>query len=99
MKTHTEAIHFTADQKLLVYIEKKLQKLQQFFDNIIEANVILKLENVGQIKDKIAEIKIHIPGSTIFAKESEKSFEVAVDEAVESLRRQLIKYKEKKQIA
>lgn len=99
MKTHTEAIHFTADQKLLVYIEKKLQKLQQFFDNIIEANVILKLENVGQIKDKIAEIKIHIPGSTIFAKETEKSFEVAVDEAVESLRRQLIKYKEKKQIA
>ena len=98
MKTHTEAVHFTADQKLLVYIEKKLLKLQQFFDNIIDANVILKLENVGQIKDKIAEIKLHIPGSTIFAKESNKSFEVAIDEAVESLRRQLIKYKERKQM-
>ncbi|HMG15885.1 MAG TPA: ribosome-associated translation inhibitor RaiA [Saprospiraceae bacterium] len=98
MKTHTEAVHFTADQKLLVYIEKKLLKLQQFFDNIIDANVILKLENVGQVKDKVAEIKIHLPGSTIFAKESNRSFEVAVDDAVESLRKQLIKYKERKHI-
>jgi putative sigma-54 modulation protein len=98
MRTHTEAVHFTADTKLLLYIDKKLEKLQLFFDKIIDANVMLKLENVGQVKEKIAEIKIHLPGTTIFAKESNKSFEVAVDEAVESLRKQLIKYKERKQI-
>lgn len=95
MKVHTEAVRFKADQKLIDFIEKRLEKMEQYFDRIIEARVILKLENSGQIKDKIAEISLSVPGDTIFVKETHKSFEGSIDRAAEALKRQLIKYKEK----
>ena len=95
MRVQTEAVHFTADVKLLRAIEAKLFKLEHFFDKIIDARVILKLENSGQVKDKIAEIKLFIPNGVIFIKETSKSFEEAFEKAMVTLRRQLIKYKEK----
>ncbi len=98
MKTRTEAIHFSADQKLLEFIEKKAEKLHQFFDKILNVDIKLRLENSGQIRDKIAEVKVHLPGSILFVKEHNKTFESAVDEAIEALKKQLIKYKERKQV-
>ena len=95
MKVHTQSVHFSADRKLLIFIEKKLAKLSQFFDRIIDADVVLKLENSGQVKDKIAEVKITLPGSVLYVKESNKSFEASIDSAIASLKRQLIKYKER----
>ncbi|GAA5225219.1 ribosome hibernation-promoting factor, HPF/YfiA family [Membranihabitans marinus] len=94
MKVRVESIHFNADRILVDFIEKKLSKLEQFYDQIIDVSVILKLENSGQIKDKILEAKIHVPGDTIFAKETDKTFESATDKAVDVLKRQIIKYKE-----
>jgi putative sigma-54 modulation protein len=95
MRVQTEAIHFSADVKLLSVIESKISKLEHFFDRILEARVILKLENSGQIKDKIAEVKIHLPNGVIFIKETSKTFEAALDKALVSLKRQLVKYKDK----
>ena len=95
MKVQTKAIHFSADQKLLFLIQKKLQKLEQFFDRILAADVVLKLENSGKIKDKVLEIKLKVPGSIIITKETQKTFEAAIDQALAVLKRQLIKYKEK----
>lgn len=95
MRVQTEAIHFSADIKLLSAIEAKLAKLENFFDRIIEARVILKLENSGQIRDKIAEIKLHLPNGIIFIRETSKSFEAAIDKALVALKRQLVKHKEK----
>jgi putative sigma-54 modulation protein len=95
MRVQTEAIHFSADVRLLSAIEAKIQKLEHFFDKIQEAKVILKLENSGQIRDKIAEIKLHLPNGIIFIKETSKTFEAAIDKAMVSLKRQLVKYKEK----
>ncbi len=94
MKVNTEAVGFKADQKLLDFIQKKTEKLDRFYEQIIHADVILKLENSGKIKDKVAEIKLSVPGETFFAKNTEKRFESAVDESVEALRRQLIKFKQ-----
>ena len=95
MNIRTESLHFTADQKLLDYIDRKVNKLEIFYDRIIDATVYLKLENSGQIKDKIVEIKIRVPGDTLIAKEVSKTFEVGVDGAVGRLKRQIIKHKEK----
>lgn len=86
---------FVASEQLKEFIEKKVSKLETFYDKIIDADVYLKLENHQQIKDKTAEIKLNVPGITLFSAETAKTFEEAVDEAVESLRRQLKKYKEK----
>ncbi|TVQ50806.1 MAG: ribosome-associated translation inhibitor RaiA [Saprospirales bacterium] len=94
MNIKTESIHFTVDQKLIDYIEKKVGKLEQFFDKIIDAKVILSLENSGQIKDKIVEIKLNVPGDTLFISESSKTFEGAIDAGVAVMKRQLLKYKD-----
>ena len=95
MTTRIESIHFTADQKLIDYIQKKLDKLDQYHDRIIDAHVILKLENTGQVKDKIVDVKLDIPGDLIVASESSKTFEAAVDLVSDVLKRLLIKHKER----
>ena len=82
MNINIESIHFTADQKLLDYIDAKINKLGQFFDKIIDVDVKLRLENSGQIKDKIVDLKINVPGETLFISESNKTFEAATEAAI-----------------
>ena len=89
---------FAASEQLKEFIEKKLEKLETFFDKIIDVDVYLKLESHQQIKDKTAEIKINVPCITLFSTETAKNFEASTDLAVESLRRQLKKYKEKQKV-
>lgn len=95
MKIITTAIHFDADQKLLDYIQRKTSKLDQFFDRIIDAHVYLKLENSGQVKDKIVEMKLNVPGDVLMATEISKTFEASADAAVDNMKRQLNRYKER----
>ena len=95
MRIRTESVQFKADQKLLDYIEKKFSKLETYFDRIVETEVKLKLENSGQVKDKIVEVILHVPGDNIFVKETDKTFEAAVEAANDNLKRRLKKYKEK----
>ncbi len=95
MVLNTQAVHFTADQKLLDYIQQKLEKLNTYYDRIHEATVFLKMENSGQVKDKIVEVKLSLPGNTMVVAESNKSFEAAVDKAYATLKRQLVRWKER----
>ena len=99
MKITVQSIHFTADRKLLDFIQKKADKLDTFYDQIISGEIYLKLENVEDEANKITEIKLLLPGNQIFAKEKCKTFEEATDLAVESLRKQIEKHKQKKAIA
>ena len=96
MKLQIQSVHFDADQKLLEFIQKKTDKLETFYDKIIDGEVILGIQKDKARVNKNVEIKINIPGSQLFAKESAASFEAGTDAAVEALRRQLKKYKEKK---
>jgi putative sigma-54 modulation protein len=98
MVIRTQAVQFKADQKLLSFIEKKFQKLNLFFDKITTVNVWLKLENSGQVKDKVVEAEVNVPGETIFVKDSSKTFEESIEKVGASLKRQLVKYKEKKRV-
>ncbi len=98
MKVITQAQHFSADRKLATYLELKLSKLEHFFDRIVAAEVFLKLENSGQVKEKVAEINLKIPGTKLVAKRVGKTFEKAIDQTVLSLKRQLIRHKEKSKI-
>lgn len=96
MEIKIQSIHFDADTKLLEFTEKKVNKLSQFFDHIITADVYFRLENGGaQVKDKVVDLKLNLPGSTLYASDTAKSFEEAVDNAANSMERQLKKYKEK----
>ncbi len=94
MNINIESIHFNTDTKLDQYINKKLKRLARYYDRIVGIDVTLKLENSGRVKDKIVEIRVRIPGDDLFAKRTNKSFERAVDAAVEILKRGLKRRKE-----
>ncbi len=89
------SVHFDADKKLLEFVQERVDKLGSYYDKIIDGDVILKIDNNNTGENKIAEIKLSVPGNDIFAKKQCKSFEEATDSAVEALRRQLKKHKEK----
>ena len=88
-------VHFDASSQLHEFITKKLKKLETFFDKIIDAEVFLKLDSNQAIKDKIVEIKLMVPGKTLFVSEISKTFEESTDIAVDTISRQLKKHKHK----
>jgi len=95
MKVKIQSVHFTADQKLLDFIDGKINKLATFNSMIIDCEVILRLDKSSSTDNKLVEIKLLVPGPDLFAKRQRKTFEEATDLAVEALRRQLKKLKEK----
>jgi putative sigma-54 modulation protein len=96
MNVRIQTVHFDADQKLVTHVKEKIEKLEQFHDRIIKVDVFLKLDNVVHtIKDKIAEIRVHIPKADFFVKSTSKSFEASFDEAFDSLVIQIKRKKEK----
>jgi len=96
MNVNIQTVHFDADGKLIEYINRKLEKLSSFHDRIIKVDVFLKLDNVvHNIKDKIAEIRVHIPRHQLFVKATSKSFEGSFDDAFDSIINQIKKTKDK----
>jgi putative sigma-54 modulation protein len=95
MQIQVQSIHFDADVKLIRFIEEKLSKLTTFHDRIISGQVFLRLDKSDVNENKIAEIKLSVPGKELFASKQCRTFEEATDTAVEALRRQIGKHKEK----
>ena len=95
MKIKIQSIHFDADKKLLEHIQGKVSKLNQFHEGIISGDVILRVEKNSTPENKVAEIRVLIPGSDLFTKRQCKTFEEAIDTGVEALTRQVKKHKEK----
>jgi len=95
MNISIQSVHFTAADHLEEFINQKVSKLDQFFDGVINSEVILRLVKSEDTENKVAEISLNVPGSDLFAKKQAKTFEEAVDLACEALRKQLIKKKEK----
>lgn len=95
MKVRVQSVNFTADQKLINFIQAKLDKLDQFHDRVIDGEVYLKVDNNHSKQNKITEIKLNIPGHELVVRKQCKSFEEAAQLGADALRRQLRKHKEK----
>jgi putative sigma-54 modulation protein len=95
MDIKISSVHFDADKKLLDFVDKKVNKLVKFYEDIIGAEVILRLENSQNLENKVSEIRLLVPGYDLFAKKQSKTFEEATDIAIEALRQQILKHKEK----
>jgi len=96
MEVKINTVHFNADQKLMDFVNKKVAKLDTFFDGIINSDVPLKILKPEATKNKVAELKVSIPSNGyLFAKKGADSFGEATDLAVDAIRKQLGKYKEK----
>ena len=98
MRLQMQAIHFDADPKLLSFIQQKLDKLDTFYDRITSGEVFLKLEKSDNAKlhTKLLEVKLYVPGGTMFVKEQGTTFEEATDLAIDSLKMQVKKFKDKR---
>ncbi|MBK7311700.1 MAG: ribosome-associated translation inhibitor RaiA [Sphingobacteriaceae bacterium] len=95
MTIKIQSVHFDADKKLLGFVNQKVEKLNTFYDGIINSEIILRLDKSNNASNKIAEIKMHGKGHEFFAKKQCASFEEATDQACEALRSQVTKHKEK----
>ena len=95
MKININSVHFKTDKKLDLFITEKLNKLSTVYNGLLGSDVTLKLDNTVNSENKIIEIRLMVKGSDIFAKKQSKSFEEATDNAVDALKKQLSKHKEK----
>jgi len=95
MDFKVNTVNFTADQKLVSFIRGKVDKLGMMSDQIIASEIYLRLDKNYEKENKIAEVKLLVPGGELFAKKQCKSFEEATDNAVDALKRQIEKYKAK----
>ena len=95
MDIQIQSIHFTADVKLLDFAKEKVSKLSHFYDGIISSEIFLRLDNSDNLTNKIAEIKIQVPGNDLYLKRQCKTFEEAIDKGAVALSKQVMRYKEK----
>ena len=95
MKVFVQSVNFNADRDLIDFIEKKVNGLEKYYDKIIDSEVFLKVQQTSEKQNKLVEVKINVPGNEIVVKKQSKTFEEGAMLAVDSLKRQLTKKKEK----
>mgnify|MGYP001407742756 FL=1 len=99
MNINFQSVNYNADSKLIEFAEKRIKKISQFYLNIIDVFVYTKVENTNVRINKLAELKIGIPGDDVVVKKMAKSFEEAINLAADSAERILKKYKEKQRLS
>tara|TARA_B110001454_G_scaffold4910_1_gene4575 strand:- start:284 stop:592 length:309 start_codon:yes stop_codon:yes gene_type:complete len=95
MKVFTQSVNFNADKELIIYADEKVLALVKYHDKIVDAEVFLKVLNISDKENKLTEIKINIPGSELIVKREARTFEEGINAAVDNLKRQLKRSKEK----
>jgi putative sigma-54 modulation protein len=95
MNIQIHSVRFDADKKLIDFVNQKLSKLSQLSDGIVSAEVYLRLDKDQERENKISEIKIEYPRGPLFARKQSKSFEEATDLAIDALKKQITRHKEK----
>lgn len=95
MTINLQSPHFDADKKLIAFAQEKVNKLKLFYEGILNADIILKLDKSDKKENKIAEIKLHVSGDELFAKKQSGMFEESIDDCIAALKTQVLKYKEK----
>jgi ribosomal subunit interface protein len=96
MNIQIHSVRFDADKKLIDFVHLKLEKLTQYGEDIVNAEVFLRLDKDQDHENKISEIKLDLSGGPLFAKKQSKSFEEATDDAIEALKKQITRHKQKK---
>ena len=95
MNIQIQSVKFDAGQRLLEFIEKKLAKLDRVASDATGIDVVLKLEKNDEQGNQIAVITLRVPGGDIRVEEQARTFEEAIDNAMDILKRQIERRKEK----
>ena len=98
MNVNFQSVNYTADTKLVEFTQKRVEKITQFYDHILDVFVYTKVENSSNKINKFAELKIGIPGDDVIVKKTAKSFEEAINQAADSAERVLKRRKDKQRL-
>lgn len=96
MNVQIHSVRFDADKKLIDFVHQKLGKLTLVGEEIVNAEVFLRLDKDVEKENKISEIRLELPGGPLFARKQSKTFEESMDEAVDAIKKQITKHKQKK---
>ena len=95
MTIHLQTVNFNAKNGLEEYVESKLSKLEQYYDKIIAVHVNLRVENIPEKENKCVDIRLEVPGDDIMVKKTGQSFEECIDLSIDTLKKLIIRKKEK----
>lgn len=95
MEVKVQSLKFDASKQLVEFIEKKLSRLERFADRPSGVDVVLKLEKDSEKGNKVASVSLHVPGGDIVTEQRSHTFEEAIDMALDVIKRQIEKRKEK----
>lgn len=95
MDIRIKSVRFEHSEKLEEFIQKKVSKLDKYFDDIIYVDITLKVIKPETVSNKQVEIMVSVPNNELFAEKVSDSFEESVDLVVDAVKKQLTKHKEK----
>lgn len=96
MNVQIQSVKFDAGQQLLDFIQKKMDRLDRFVDERAgDVEVTLRLDPDSEKGNKVVIVSLHVPGSDIRVEERAFTFEEAVDNSMDIVKRQLEKAKAK----
>ena len=95
MEIKIQSIHFDATEKLQAFIEKKIAKLEKTYEDIQKVEVQLKVVKPATALNKEVHLEVAVPGTQLFVEKTCDTFEEGIDQAVDSMKGQLTKFKEK----
>ena len=96
INVHIQSLQFDASEALQEFAKKKIDRLARFDDTISKAEVTLRLDKSNATQGKIAAIRLAVPGYDHYAEKGAASFEEAIDEAIDALKRQIDRAKANK---
>jgi putative sigma-54 modulation protein len=94
MEVKIQSVKFDASKQLIEFVEKKMSRLERFEGNSTGVDVTLKLDKDDEKGNKLALVTLHIPGGDIVSEQRARTFEEAVDLALDAVKRQIEKRKD-----
>ena len=91
MQLNVTGHHIEITPALRGYVEKKLERIERHFEQVIDVHCVLSVEKLRQK----AEATLHVSGSSIHADSTEEDMYAAIDLLTDKLDRCIKKHKEK----
>lgn len=95
MEIKIKSLKFDADQKLVAFVEKKVSRLEKFYEGMETVDVILSL--LQEPDNKKVKVMTHVPGQELVIERHAKTFEEALTDCVDAMKEKLTRFKEKQE--
>ena len=95
MELIIQSVNFDATDQLKLFVDKKVKKLERISDEIIQAEVILKVVKPEAVSNKDAALKINFKHKEVYANKNADTFEEAIDLCITAIEKQIKKTKQK----